>query len=136
MVVVDANVALAWVLEEQGTSAARALFEGAATLWAPEFLVVECGAVLATKHRRNELTAVEARAYLTAIAEAPIGWLPDYPLALEAQPLALRIGHSAYDCLYLAAAIVHGGSLATLDARFVQAAAAAGYGDHLRLLGA
>lgn len=45
--VVDASVALKWVLDEEGRPAARALLLGNEPLHAPDFLILECANILA-----------------------------------------------------------------------------------------
>jgi predicted nucleic acid-binding protein len=57
--VIDASVAVKWVIEETGTEAALSLRRGA-KLIAPELLVAECANVLWKKVRRNELSRDEA----------------------------------------------------------------------------
>jgi hypothetical protein len=54
MIVVDASVALKWVIEEDGSDAAEALLLEE-PLTGPDLLLVECANVLWTKARRGEL---------------------------------------------------------------------------------
>lgn len=48
--------------------------------------------------------------------------------------LALDLGHSVYDCLYLAAAIAHEAPLLTADRALYAKALDAGYGASVRLV--
>lgn len=57
-IVVDASVAIKWVVEEEGSDAAAALADQ--DLTAPSLLMVECANVLWVKARRGELTSSEA----------------------------------------------------------------------------
>src|SRR6266404_5666664 len=50
--VIDASVALKWVIEEDGSEAATALLVGD-VLAAPDFVVIECANVLWAKTRRG-----------------------------------------------------------------------------------
>ena len=57
--VIDASVAIKWVIAEHGTREALSLRRH--RLFAPDLLVAECANVLWKKTRRNELTEDEAR---------------------------------------------------------------------------
>ena len=70
-VVVDASVALKWVIEEDGSEAAGALLLEE-PLAAPDLLMVECANVLWAKARRRVLTRDLACAALAALQAAPV----------------------------------------------------------------
>jgi len=55
--IIDASIAVKWVVEEPGTKEALAL--RACPLGAPELLVAECANILWKKVRRRELTGEE-----------------------------------------------------------------------------
>ena len=57
--VIDASIAIKWVVEEPGTAAALSLLEKA-RLIAPELLLAECANILWKKVRGKELTPEEA----------------------------------------------------------------------------
>ena len=59
--VIDASVALKWVIEEDDSETAIALLTQDA-LAAPDLLVIECGNVLWAKARRGLLRREQARA--------------------------------------------------------------------------
>ena len=134
MLIVDASVALKWVLEEEGSASARALF-GAEDLLAPDFLLLECANVLATKTRRRDVSEAGAASALDLLRTGPVRFLPTAPYVLRAHALAVELGRSAYDCLYLAAALTEGGAMITADSRFAAAASAIpAYAARLRSL--
>lgn len=54
LLVIDASIAVKWVVEEEGTIEALAL-RGAAKLIAPDLLIAECANILWKKVRRGEL---------------------------------------------------------------------------------
>jgi predicted nucleic acid-binding protein len=70
-IIIDASVALKWVIEEDGSEAAGALLLGE-PLAAPDLLMVECVNVLWAKARRGVLTRDLAGAALVAIQAAPV----------------------------------------------------------------
>jgi len=133
-VIVDASVALKWVVQEPGSTAAAALAD--APLAAPELLLAECANALWAKARRGELSEEEARERTDALAAAPITWVPLGELVGSAIQLACALDHPVYDCLYLALAIRDADILVTADRHFVEAVAAAGedYAAHVQPL--
>ena len=58
--VIDASIAVKWVVEENGTAEALVLRQKA-KLIAPELLVAECANILWKKVQRHELLKEEAR---------------------------------------------------------------------------
>lgn len=119
-VVVDASVAVKWLVEEDGSEPARRL---AATevMAAPELLFIECANVLRTKARFGQLDAQLSRRALAALAAMPIRSVSVRAHAAEAHALALELNRSAYDALYLAVALSEHARLVTADPRFAQA---------------
>jgi predicted nucleic acid-binding protein len=136
MRIVDASVALKWVIEEDGSEAANALVL-AHPLAAPDLLLIECANVLWVKKRRGVLSRDLAHAALSAIRATPIRLLPTGAYALSAQTIAFEIDQTAYDSLYLAAALAEHATLVTADRAFASAAwQHAVYGPSVSLLGA
>ena len=119
ILVVDASVALKWVVDEEGSEAAAAL--GAYSLVAPTLLLEECANVLWVKWRRAELASDEARARLRLLREAPVEIVPSAGFLDEALELAINLGQTVYDCIYLALAIHLDGQLVTADRRLAEA---------------
>ncbi len=99
--VVDASVAAKWVLKEPDSDAARRIADRAELL-APDLLWAELGNVLWRRQRLGELSPTDARDMLFTLRAVPVrthALFPLLPLALE---IAVTIGHSIYDCIYLA----------------------------------
>jgi predicted nucleic acid-binding protein len=117
--VIDASVAVKWVVEEEGTAEALALFR-ASKLVAPELLVAECANILWKKAQRKELTNQEAFLAARLLERAEIELLPTRSLLESATRIAVELDHPAYDCLYLASAVANGWLFATADNRFVR----------------
>lgn len=116
---VDASVAVKWVVDEDGSDAAWRLREGH-TLLAPELLAIECTNILWKKARLGELTAEEASLACSVLAAAPIELRPMRFLTEGALSLGLQLGHPAYDCIYLVLALEERIPFATADRRLVQ----------------
>lgn len=116
--IIDASIALKWVLDEPDSERARPLLD-IPGLAAPDLLWIECANVLWVKARRGQIAPESARLASAALATAPIRSLPTVPLVNLAMDIALDLGHSAYDCLYLAAALTEGLPLITADDAFL-----------------
>lgn len=132
--VIDASVALKWVVEEPGSAEAIALI-ASDTLAAPDFLFVECANVLRTKTRRGQITAGAATAAFASIEATPIRVAPVRMHAAASLAIATELGQSAYDSLYLAVALAERAVLVTADVAFANAAFAnAAYSRSVKLL--
>jgi predicted nucleic acid-binding protein len=120
--VVDASVAAKWFIPERRSEFARRLISSEHRRVAPDFIFLEFANVLTTRHRRNEISAIDASRNLRAFAaliEARES-TPFIPAALE---IAMAFTRSAYDALYVALAISEGCQLVTADRRLHNALA-------------
>jgi predicted nucleic acid-binding protein len=117
--VIDASIAIKWVIEEEGTSQALTL-RREARLLAPELLVAECANILWKKARRNELSREEALLAARLLQTAAIELVPTRSLLAAATRIAIELDHPAYDCLYLALAIENDCPFVTADERFLR----------------
>lgn len=120
--VVDASVALKWVLQEPDSHLAQALAEGGETLLMPDFWLNEACNVLWLQVRKGVFSPDEAReglALLRAVIEpTPTGGLELHDVALD---IGLAANHSTYDTLYLAFAIAMGArAVVVADAAFMR----------------
>lgn len=134
-VVIDASVALKWVLDETGQEAADALLDE--ELVAPSLMLIEAANALWRRSRRGEISGEEARERLAELQGAPVTLVPiDYDL-LAAADLANTLGHPVYDCLYLALALRENTHVVTADSRFHAAVEKSStLRDAVKLLGA
>lgn len=134
--IVDASVALKWVIEEEGSDAARRLLADT-ELAAPDLLFVECANVLWARSRRGQIAQADARAAMRAIEDTPIRAIPSHRHAAAAQAIAFELDQTAYDSLYLAIALAERADLATADMAFARAAMAHPlFRNSVKLLGA
>jgi predicted nucleic acid-binding protein len=114
--VIDASVAIKWVVPEVGSEAAGELL--GRELWAPSFWLAEAASALLKKTRRGEITEDEARLRAQDLVDAPIEPIALPILLPSAMRMAGELGHSIYDCFYLAAALLRDAPLVTADRRF------------------
>lgn len=133
-VIVDASIALKWVIEEDGSAAARRLILDE-ELVAPDLIFVECANALWAKVRRKQIIRADAMAAFAAIEAAPISSIPGRAHAASAQAIAFELDQTAYDSLYLAVALAERAKLVTADEAFCRAAQAHPvYRDSVKLL--
>ena len=130
--IVDASVALKWIVKEADGDLALALMN-ADILAAPDLIFSEVANAIWKKWRRGELSGVPLRA---ALLVRTLTWVePTSGLMLRAASLAQELDHPAYDCFYLALALDRQDFVVTADERFIKAVAAtqhAGSVRHLR----
>jgi predicted nucleic acid-binding protein len=122
--VVDASVALKWVLDEAGSDAAEALLDQ--DLVAPSVWLVEAANALWRRARSGEITAEEARDRLGELQRAPVRTFAVEKDIAAAADLALVLNHPVHDCLYLALALREDTHVVTADRRFHAAAERSG----------
>ncbi len=130
--VIDASVAIKWVIEEDGTPEAMSLRRH--RLFAPELLVAECANVLWKKTRRRELTPDEARLAARLLQRADVELAPMRALLEPATELAIAMDHPAYDCTYLALAESLSCDLVTADRKLSAKPMPLGYKSRLLAL--
>jgi predicted nucleic acid-binding protein len=132
--VIDASVAVKWLVDEPEHLAARSLLDLSEQLQAPDLVFVETANVLWKKVLRRELTAqqaVEGIDWLPRLFETII---PSTLLVARALRIAIEMAHPVYDCLYLACCEHVDADLVTTDARLVGKVQAASSGARVRTL--
>jgi predicted nucleic acid-binding protein len=107
-VVVDASVAIKWLLTEPYSPEALKLLSGAIALHAPDLFFPEVGNVLWKRVRAGEITEDKAKELLEWLAKLPIRLHSSLPLMLAAVEIACRYDRTVYDSLYLALAVREG----------------------------
>lgn len=134
-VVIDASVALKWVLDEPGKEAAEALLDE--ELIAPALWLLEAANALWKRAKRGDISAEQAKARLEELYNAPVTTTAIETDLAAAADLANALGHPVYDCLYLAAAIREQTHVVTADRRFhAVVGQSQELGDLVQLLGA
>lgn len=111
--VVDASVAIKWLVDEPGRTLARNLLDKANDFYAPDFVLIETGNVLWKKVRHREITRDQASLGIEALPWFFESFVPSAALVDHAMQIAFEMDHSVYDCLYLACAEDLNASLVT-----------------------
>jgi predicted nucleic acid-binding protein len=117
--VIDASIAIKWVVEEDGTPEALVLRQKA-KLIAPDLLVAECANIFWKKVQRGELLKAEALLAARLLQGAEIELLPTRSLFETTTQISIEIDHPAYDCLYLVLAAEKKCQFVTADERFLR----------------
>jgi predicted nucleic acid-binding protein len=117
--VVDASIAVKWVVEEADSEAAARLLEGEAVLLAPDLLYAEAANALWALSRRGDVAPADVREALAVLADVPLHIASSMrQLMPAATRLAQDLDHPVYDCFYLALAVQQQYPLLTADRRF------------------
>ena len=121
--VVDASVAVKWLVEEEGSDTAELLIHPRHELFAPRLMASEVGNALWRKVRTGELERSRAGTLAAAISEMAVHWMDDEDVSADAVRLSLALERPVYDCAYLALANRIGATLVTADTKFANALA-------------
>jgi predicted nucleic acid-binding protein len=130
--VVDASVAVKFLVREAGNDAARRLLTIPDPLIAPDWLLVEAANTLWKKVKRSELLVIHAERHLGDLPSFFEALYPASELVEEAFRLSIELRYGTYDCIYLALAVRENCQLVTADVEFAAAVAKAGMQDRLR----
>ena len=118
-IVVDASVAVKWVIPEVLSDQAESLRGRAARLLAPDLLLPEAANALWKKLIRREITTREAAQAINLLLASGLDLRPSGPLLGRALALARRLRHPVYDCIYVALAQAEGATLVSADQRLL-----------------
>jgi predicted nucleic acid-binding protein len=132
--VIDASVAVKWFVPEVHSPEAAALLDPTFSLHAPDLLFAEVSNALWKKTRRRELSPGEARLVLRGLASVSLEVTSVRQLAAGALDLALEVGCTVYDGVYLALAIHHDCRLVTADKRLGRLIRPKALARHISLL--
>jgi predicted nucleic acid-binding protein len=116
--VIDASVAVKWLLPEEHTEQAESLLVESNTFSAPDLLFAEVGNSLWKRVKGRELTQEAGREALLRLMDIEILVTPASLLLDKAFALACDHDRTVYDSIYLALALEEGSTLVTGDKRF------------------
>jgi predicted nucleic acid-binding protein len=130
VVVLDASVAVRWVVDEAGSDEAAALLERDVAWITPRLLLTEAASALRRKVADKALAPAAAAqsldALLQAVADGVIRLIDDERVIAAALLLAISLQPTVPDCLYLALAERAGAAIATADDRLARLARSRG----------
>ena len=126
--VVDASVAVKWLVAEDDSEAARELAASGEDLHAPRLMACEVANALWRKARLGEIERGDAGAMLAAVQDMPVRWGADEAVCADAVRIALALDRPVYDCVYLALAHRIGAAVVTADLRFANVLAPTEHG--------
>ena len=116
--VVDASLVIKWFVPEVHSEAARRWLEASHDYVAPDLLFSEAGNAVWKKVRRKELDVAEARQLVTDLARVAVETVATPSLLEDALALALTVGITVYDAMYLTLAVRLETEVITGDDRF------------------
>lgn len=119
MIVIDASVAVKWLLPEEGSESARELLTGIAPLVVPEIARIEVPGAVLRKLRAGLLDESEAKVSIELwndLVRESVRIVPMDELLDRAIQIAITCSHPLTDCLYVAAAVQLDAKLLTADA--------------------
>ena len=117
-VVIDASVAIKWVVPEPDSGRAEILLDHG--LVAPDLIYAECANVLWKKVRRGEITEEEAEIAAQTLDQADITIARTRGRLAVATAIAVELDHAAYDAVYLAVAEASDLRFVTADNRLTR----------------
>jgi predicted nucleic acid-binding protein len=120
--VIDASVAVKWVLPETDADKALVLRTHDPDLIAPALVVAEIGSALWKAAARGDVSKEAALAALRLAVAHYARLEPLDALAAAAVELAIDLRHPIYDCFYIALAQREGATLVSADAKLLVAA--------------
>ena len=130
LAVLDASVAVRWLVAERGSDEAAVLLGRPVGWLAPRLMLTEAAGALRRKTAGGELDATLAAQALDILIDGTEGGLihiaDDETLVASALMLAISLKHRVPDCLYLALAEREGAALATADTRLASLAKSRG----------
>jgi len=129
--VVDASVVAKWYVPEIHSEGALRFLAEDHELLGPDLLFPELGNILWKKVLRGELTPGEAREILHAFRAAPVAIQSSETLLEPALDLAIGLGRTVYDSLYLALAVLQECWMVTADRQFSDAVSQSPFAAHI-----
>ena len=120
--VIDANIALALVLDLAYSEQARKAVAATDSMIAPDLIIHESANALWKIAKASPALQPRCRTLISVIPSLLEEIVPALSIVEEALDLALALNHPAYDCFYIALARNRGAQLITADRKLVLAA--------------
>lgn len=120
--VVDASVAVKWVLPESGSDRAVLLRTSDTDIIAPSLVIAELGNAIWKSAMRGDMSGTDAQTALKSAVAHYHRLPPVEDLMTVALSFATDLRHPIYDCFYLALAEREAATLITADERMLATA--------------
>ena len=120
--VIDASVAVKWIVNEPLSDAASKLLDQGYSLIAPDLMYLEAANALWAMSRRGDISHADLAQAVDTLLLAPVE-IPSASRDLlpAAARLAADLAHPIYDCCYLALGMRERARVVTADERFLAA---------------
>ena len=129
--VIDANVAVKWFIQQAGSDDARRVQSYRGALIAPAILIAETANGIWRHVQRGDVSPSLARTAVVGLPRWFDELVADHLLAAEALDLAVELNYATYDCIYLALSISRSAPLVTADKRFINRLASTKHARHV-----
>lgn len=116
--IIDASALVKILVREPDSDIYMAAIQEGHRLGAPAHILAETGEVLSRKMRAGHVDTAQLRLIANQL-DAELDVIPVLGLFEQAISIALAVGASVYDCLYVAAADRYRRQLLTADARLI-----------------
>jgi len=130
-VVVDANVAIKWFVQQQGSDDARRVQAYPGPLIAPALMIAETTNGLWRHVVHGDLTASSAKAAVAGLPRWFNELVEDQSLSRSALELAIDLNYATYDCFYIALSLVRSAPLVTADKKLINRLAPTQYASNV-----
>jgi predicted nucleic acid-binding protein len=120
ILIVDASVAVKWLVEEPDSATADAVLREADEVIAPDVVLAETANALWRRQRQKMMTRHAAEEKLKVLPGKFDALLPHTGIIVEAARIGFDLDRPVYDCLYLALAEREDGMLVTADTRLAE----------------
>ena len=100
--VVDAGVAMKWLVSEDHSDIADRVLASSDELHAPRLMASEIANAISRKARLGEIGRELAAVLAASVSNLPVLWHRDEELCANTYSLAMELNTPVYDCVYLA----------------------------------
>jgi predicted nucleic acid-binding protein len=132
--VVDASVAIKWLLPEAYSDECLALLDRGERIVVPDFIVAQVGMGLAKRVRTGDLKSAWTEQAMATFLRLPLVRVPTVELATDAVGLASSTKRHFYDAAYLTLAVRERTPLITADWRWYAALANGPLKEYVRFV--
>ena len=131
MIVIDANVAIKWIIKQPLRERALAILSRPDSLVAPAMFVAEVSTAVWQYVRAGQIVADQARQGLSFIMNQIALFEDDADLAEQALTIGMQLNYAPYDCFYVVSAMRRRVPFVTADRRLINRLASTPYSSHV-----